>query len=200
MPPELRRFPWPKWPFYLADVLVVVGAARMFLQVTGHIDLLAVIFLMVTLSAGALLAVLPHLYEARQSAHDSSLPFSSEETPPPGAAPDQGDVLAEIATLAWRIRNRAEKDPEANRVILRNAGKIIDSLGRCGVEIVSYHGRRIYVGSNVEILDAVAGEYNRVLEESTPQVQQNGRLLRRAIVTIGNGVSTPAVPSEAAST
>ena len=101
---------------------------------------------------------------------------------------------ADLAVLAWRILKRAEQDPETHRVILRNAGKILETLERCEVRVVSYLGRRIDVGSNVQILDAVPGEYNRVLEESEPQVQVRGRLARRAIVTIGAGTpaSTPA--------
>lgn len=189
MSPEPRRFPWPKWPFYLADAVLVILAARIFLQAPGRIELWTVVFLVVALATGAFLSLAPHLHEAGWAWRDPEAmpPAAGADPSSVSASSDPGEVLAEIATLTWRILRRAEKDPEANRVILRNAGKIIEALDRCGVEIVSYLGRRIDVGSNVQILDAVEGEYNRVLEESEPQVQRHGRLLRRAVVTIGKG-------------
>ena len=139
--------------------------------------------------------MLPHLQEARLSTPvpvPNPSPVNAD-VPPAPTSPESDDALAEAAVLAWRILKRAEKDPETHKVILRNAGRIVDSLARCGIEIISYQGRKIDVGSNVQILDAIPGEYNRVLEESDPQVQRHGQLVRRAMVTIGNG-KTPEAP------
>lgn len=201
---DVTRFPWPRWPFYLADALVVAAAAHAFLRGRGANDLWAVLFLIVGLAAGAFLALLPHWWEVLAAGRSKEpLPAAvgtTEFAEPPATARTEDESLAEIAVLAWRIKKRAEQEPEANRVILRNAGKILDALGAVGIEVVSHLGRKVDVGSNVEILDAVDGEYNRVFQESDPQVQRHGRLLRRAVVTIGNGngarVSTPARPGE----
>lgn len=201
MDPNPPRFPWPKWPFYLANALVAALIALALLRPHGRFDFCDIALVVVGFGVAALLSLLPHLVEAhwlgKQS--DAVLPSPAPDEPPsPSTAADPGEALAEIAVLAWRIKKRAELEPETQRVILRNAGKILDALSGAGVQVVSYLGRKLDVGSNVEILDAVAGEYNRVIEESDPQVQIHGRLARRAIVTVGNGETAAAAkPNEA---
>ena len=195
MNPEPPRFPWPKWPFYVADALLIGLAAELFLRDRGAPEVWRVVGLLVNLATGACLSLLPHWLDrvwAREGWTGSGP--ESENDDRSAAGEDAPEALADLAVLAWRILKRAEQDPETHRVILRHAGKLLEALERCEVRVVSYLGRKIDVGSNVQILDAVPGEYNRVLEESEPQVQVRGRLARRAIVTIGAGppASTPA--------
>ena len=185
MATERRTAVLQKWPCYLADMALMVTAALVFLR-ANPVHVSHVLMVIVCFAVGAFLSVLANI-----------LPGPADVLPDSQAPQDKvteldmnPDSLAEIAVLAWRVVKRAEKQPEANRVILRNSSKILDHLATLGVSIVSYTGKRIDVGSNVQILDAVEGEYNRVTEESDPEIQVNGRLVRRAIVTVGRG--TPA--------
>lgn len=189
---------WPAWPFYTADLLLVAAGTMALLQ--HPFTPLSTLIAVITFLVGAAAAIIPQL--SRSSPAHS--PFVAPSTPAPAEVPpapsarEGDDDLAEAAVLAWKILKRAEKDPETHKVIRRHAGRILEALARCGIELISYQGRKVDLGSNVQILDAIPGEYNRVLEESDPQVQRHGKLLRQAIVTIGNGQAVEAAPAEAA--
>ncbi len=161
---------------------------------------LSTLVALITFSVGAAAALIPQIggSSPANSPFGPTTPLPAAEIPPAPGGKEGDDVLAEAAVLAWKILKRAEKDPETHKVILRHAGRILESLARCGIELVSYQGRKVDVGSNVQILDAIPGEYNRVLEESDPQVQRQGKLLRQAIVTVGNGQTPTPAPAHAA--
>lgn len=161
-------------PYYTVDFILVLLAT--FNHLRNPMDPFTILITILLFTIGACIATWPTV--------------ATPSIASPSSLAEGDEALAEAALLAWKIARRAEKDPENQRVILRNAERIVEALNRCGVEVVSYRGRRIDAGSNVEVLDAVPGEYNRVIEESDPQVQRHGRLLHRAIVTIGNGKST----------
>lgn len=104
-------------------------------------------------------------------------------------------VLAEIAVLAWKIDKRAQKEPNPPKAILRNATRIIEMLGEQKVELVSYEGRRVFMGSDVDVLDAVENdEEDKVVEQHEPEIQISGRLVRRALLTVGKKRKTAASP------
>jgi hypothetical protein len=103
--------------------------------------------------------------------------------------------LAEIAVLAWKIDQRAQKEPNPPKAILRNATRIIEMLGEQKVELVSYEGRRVFMGSDVDVLDAVEDdEEDKVVEQHEPEIQISGRLVRRALLTVGKKRKTAASP------
>lgn len=123
-------------------------------------------------------------------------------TAPPSSAqanevpPHLEKVLAEIAVLAWKIDKRAQKEPDLPKAIPRNVARILEILDEQNVEIVSYEGRRIFFGSDVNVLEAVEdAEEDKVVEQHEPEIQFNGKLLRRALLTVGKkrtAVSAPA--------
>lgn len=114
------------------------------------------------------------------------VPVATVVTPPGELASELGKTLAEIAVLAWKIDKRAQKETEPPKAILRNATRIIEMLGQHKVELVSYEGRRIYDGSNVNVLDAVEDvEEDKVVEQHEPEIQINGKLVRKALLTVG---------------
>ena len=189
MAPKPLQFPSRRWPFYLADALLVGLAAEAFLRLPDRADSWAVASLVVSFGVGAFLALLPHLAISWKLNPDLLPPRSTEEASVALAPSDQREMLADVALLTWRIKKRAERDPETHRMILRHADKVLATLAGSGVEIISYAGRKLDAGSNVQILDAVEGECNRVIEESDPQVQVQGRVLRRAMVTVGKGIA-----------
>jgi hypothetical protein len=96
--------------------------------------------------------------------------------------------LAAIAVHAWRIVKRSERDSGIPRPVGRNAEQILAILQGAGVEIISYLGRKADGGAKVEILEAIDGEENVVIEEHEPEVQAAGALVHRAVVSIGKGL------------
>jgi len=116
---------------------------------------------------------------------------------PQGVPEWLGKPLAEAAVLAWKIQRRAEKEGGIPRPISRNAEGILDWLKQAKVEVVSYMGRKIDVGSRVTVQEAVEGEEeDKVIAEHEPEIQVDGRLARRALLTVGKGVSTSAEASD----
>ena len=117
--------------------------------------------------------------------------------PAPVAAPrveakekNHDQELAEIAVLAWKIHKRAEKEPNPPKPILRNSTRIIELLGQFKVEILSYEGRKINMGSRVEVQEAVEGvEEHKVIAEHEPEIQVGGKLVLKALLTVGKGLS-----------
>ena len=108
--------------------------------------------------------------------------------PPKSAGPptDLEKTLAEIAVLAWKIDKRAQKEASPPKPIIRNAARIIEMLGEHKVEIVSYEGRRVFDGSDVDVLEAVEDvEEDQVVEQHEPEIQLRGKLVRRALLTVG---------------
>lgn len=114
------------------------------------------------------------------------VPVATVVTPPVEVSSEFGKTLAEIAVLAWKIEKRAQKEPNPPKAILRNAARIIEVLGQHKVELVSYEGRRIFMGSDVDVLEAVEDvEEDKVVEQHEPEIQLNGKLVRRALLTVG---------------
>ena len=108
--------------------------------------------------------------------------------PTDGVPPHLEKALAEIAVLAWKINKRAQKEPTPPKPIVRNATRIMEMLGEHKVELVSYEGRKIDMGARVEVQEAVDGEEeDKVLAEHEPEIQVNGKLIRKALVTVGKG-------------
>jgi hypothetical protein len=125
-------------------------------------------------------------------------PPSPEPSPAPAdsaAAPAASEVrepegrLVEIALLAWRMQKRLAGQPELSRPLVRNTEKILELLRELDVEVISYAGRKLDLGSRVNVLEWVEGEENRVVEEHEPQIQIRGRLVRQALVTAGKGLA-----------
>lgn len=104
-------------------------------------------------------------------------------------------MLAEITLLAWRISKRAQKEAGIPRPIVRNADRIIEALAEQKVETVSYEGRRIDIGSRVKILDVIEGEeVDRVVVQHEPEIQVNGKLVHKALVSVGKGKGSATPP------
>ena len=95
--------------------------------------------------------------------------------------------LAAIAIHAWKIGKRAERDGNIPRPVGRNAEQILSILERAGVEVISYASRKVDAGAKVQILEAVNGEEDLVIEEHEPEVQVSGVLVHEAVVSIGKG-------------
>jgi|SRR5947207_2646070 len=126
---------------------------------------------------------------------------SSEPSPAPTESAPASEVrepearLVEIALLAWRMQKRLATQPEMSRSLVRNSEKILELLRELDVEVISYAGRKLDLGSRVNVLEWVEGEENRVVEEHEPQVQIRGRLVRQALVTAGKGLAPVATQS-----
>ena len=108
-----------------------------------------------------------------------------------GPPTDLEKVLAEIAVLAWKIDKRAQKESSPPKPIIRNATRIIEMLGEHKVEIVSYLGRKIDMGSRVIVQDTVEGvEEDKVVAEYEPEIQVNGKLALKALLSVGKGIAS----------
>lgn len=121
---------------------------------------------------------------------------AAQQTALPGLPTELEKALAEIAVLAWKIDKRAQKEANPSKAIIRNASQIIELLAQQKVEFVSYEGRRVLLGSKVNVMEAIEGvEEDKVIAEHEPEVQVNGRLARKALLSVGKGLKvTP--PSE----
>lgn len=121
---------------------------------------------------------------------------AAPQTALPGLPTELEKALAEIAVLAWKIDKRAQKEANPSKAIIRNASQIIELLVQQKVEFVSYEGRRVLLGSKVNVMEAIEGvEEDKVIAEHEPEVQVNGRLARKALLSVGKGLKvTP--PSE----
>ena len=103
-----------------------------------------------------------------------------------GPPTDLEKTLAEIAVLAWKIDKRAQKEASPPKPIIRNATRIIEMLGEHEVAMVSYEGRRIFDGSDVDVLETVEDvEEDQVVEQHEPEIQIRGKLVRKALLTVG---------------
>ena len=171
----------PKWPFYLLDALLLLAAAALVTTGTRPLGAGSALLVVTCGLGGALASILPHWFDLAGTDAPACAPTGNDPAP-----------LAELALLAWRIRQRVDQAPDTHRSIVRNAHRLLDVLKSLGVEIISYAGRKLDAGSRVQILEAVPGEENRVLEESEPEIQIHGRIVRQALVTVGRGHVPPA--------
>ena len=196
VPPVVR------WLCYAGDVLLLGLAAWLALQETvplGFGRILAVTACVVV--AGAL-GLFPYGREFKETQpfagsggqRGATAPRPEQRgavTAPEDDLPDQR--LVEIALLAWRIQKRAAGQPDGHRSVVRNAEKIVELLQTFGVEVVSYAGRKLDLGSRVNVLEWIEGEENRVCEEHEPQIQLRGRVAHQALVTAGKGAGAARV-------
>lgn len=193
--------PLARWPFYLGDVIAVAAATWVALQGPKPLTFWSTVLVFACVALGAFLGVLPHLSEC--AARDKEIRLATEpgtESPIRSQARQdwehEAKELAEIAVLAWKIQKRAEKEPNPPKPILRNAGRIIELLSHFKLEVISYAGQKIDMGSRVEVMEAVEDEEeNRVLAEHEPEIQVDGRLVRKAILSVGKGKTPPASAS-----
>lgn len=97
--------------------------------------------------------------------------------------------VAALTVHAWKILRRSERDTAIPRVVGRNAEQILTLLQECaGVELISYHGRRLDAGARVEVLETISDEEeNLVVEEHEPEIQVGGAQIRRAVLSVGRG-------------
>jgi len=118
---------------------------------------------------------------------DSLLAIQTLEAAPTAGIPVHLEsMVAEIALLAWKVEKRAQKEPNPPKPILRNAGRIIELLRDRGLEIVSYEGRTVDPGARVERMEGVSdADEGRVVAEHEPEIQVNGKLAHRAVLSIG---------------
>ena len=186
---EPTEAPLPHWPFYLADVLLVLAGVSVLSLAPGRLTAWAALFMAVLLIAGAALALLPHLWrEGVLARHARTTPFQNDPAPA-GAFPSTRELdLSGIARLAWRIQQRTGNDPASDASIRRNATKILELLRYFGVEIVSHAGRKIEAGTPIEIIGKTEGEAGVVVEESDPEIRINGQLVSKANVKVGTGM------------
>lgn len=189
---------WPvtpagRWSCYAGDLSLLVLAGFLALHEDSQVRLWRALLIGVCVLVGAGIGLLPHLNDLRRL-RSASVPDPSAEPAVEPVQPDlmlggaqSGDnaALVEIALLAWRIQKRASRQPDQHPSILRNAGQILELLSKFGVEIVSYAGRKLDLGSRVNVLEWVEGEENRVIEEHEPQIQLRGRVVHQALVTAG---------------
>lgn len=159
----------------------------------NHLGLFWTLAVLVVAGAGAVLA----LFGVNET-QDSLL-----AAPAPGAAQTSGipvhleSMLAEITLLAWRISKRAQKEAGIPRPIVRNADRILETLAEHKVETISYEGRRIDIGSRVEIHEVVEGEEeDRVVAEHSPEIQINAKLVHKASVSVGKGKGNETQPKK----
>ena len=116
--------------------------------------------------------------------------LAPEKSKVAGPPTDLEKTLAVIALLAWKIDKRAQKEASPPKPIIRNATRIIEMLGEHKVEIVSYLGRKIDMGSRVIVQDTVEGvEEDKVVAEYEPEIQVNGKLALKALLAVGKGIA-----------
>ena len=182
--------------FYAADVALLLLAGWLTLRPETAPGPLRVAVVILCVLTAAVFGLLPVAREFALS--QTAQPPLPEPSPAPAdsaAAPAASEVrepearLVEIVLLAWRMQKRLAGQPELSRPLVRNTEKILELLRELDVEVISYAGRKLDLGSRVNVLEWVEGEENRVVEEHEPQVQIRGRLVRQALVTAGKGLA-----------
>jgi len=209
------------WPFYLVNAFLVLSAAMFLWLMRSDGETSQTVLLIVCacflLSAAIVLATIFHESRAasvpraqprpqpqpqppaqpRPQPPPQPPPQPLAETPPPpqpdNPANGHENDLAEIAVAIWKIRKRAEEEPGSAKLILRNATRIIELLEQFDVKIISYADRKIDARSQADILEEVEGEEDSVIVEHVPEIQVNGRLFRKAVVSVGTGIQQPSI-------
>ncbi|RKN06881.1 hypothetical protein [Streptomyces radicis] len=113
---------------------------------------------------------------------------------PPGAVTLDADALAEIATAAWRLRNKVEATEDTPPGVRRHTQALADTLAEAGLETRSYEGTPFDPGLRMRVLayQPTPGlERDEVIETLRPAVYLNGSALTLGEVIVGTPPEEP---------
>jgi hypothetical protein len=187
---------WSYYPAMLVLIGVVAGLGWAAQSKERIPEQMLLLLLTVAGAAGGVLVLAAACESLSRETTSRPLPETTPKAAVPalpggGLAREPERELAEMAMLAWRIHRGAESAPGPSQLMLQLASRLLEVLKGCEVEIVSWADKTVEAGNRVEILERVEGEQDRVVAEYEPEVRVHGRLVRKAVVSVGKGGPSP---------